>query len=321
MILFLSAHLGWLRDFWRIPTYVRDVNEDEEFMEHFLIEISRRNGPKITKNFHRIVAQVMFGVFYRNLVYSAIPWESTVMDYTTLILPMGTAFGTYMVSNVGRQKSPFIFSLLGAYLGEFLMGESHLLLGESNSFFTAGVSMLFSTYGWEFRRQKERHSCMKRLLVVMTIYGIFVGLCGSYIYFNASVETADGETIKVRDAIDNFLNSPAWQQIKTAFWVLLSDMYESWKTGGFDNAWSKFKNMADIEGEDHAYIELGLEPGAPFKDVRKRYKELAREWHPDHHQGEEKKREAQERFIRYNNAYTILEKIHKRRKKFNQDSD
>ena len=243
------------------------------------------------------------------------------MNYVTFIIPLGTAFGTYMVSNVGRQKSPFLLSLFGAYLGEFLMGEPHFLLKESNSLFAAGVSMLFSTYGWEFRRQVKRHSCFKRFLVVLMIYGIFVGLCGCYIYFNASVETEDGETIKIRDAIDNFFNSPAWQQIKTAFWVLLSDMYESWRTGGFDNAWSKFKNLADIEGEDHAYSELGLEPGTPFKDVRKRYKELAREWHPDHHQGEEKKLEAQERFIRYSDAYTILDKIHKRRKKFNEDSD
>ena len=321
LVLYCSHFLGWLRDFWRLPTYVRDANDDPEFMQHFAIELKNRTRPRITSNWHRIFAQILFGVFYRNLIYSAIPWESTLMNYAPFIIPLGTAFGTYMVSNVGRQKSPFILSLLGAYLGEFLMGEPRLLLKESNSFFAAGVSMLFSTYGWEFRRRREYHSCLKCFLVVLMIYGIFVGLCGCYIYFNASVETEDGETIKIRDAIDNFFNSPAWQQIKTAFWVLLCDMYESWKTGGFDNAWSRFKNMADIEGEDHAYAELGLEPGAPFKDVRKRYKELAKEWHPDHHQGEEKKREAQERFIRYSNAYTILEKIYKRRKKFNEDSD
>ena len=241
-----------------------------------------------------------------------------MMSYAALIVPLGTAFGTYMVSNVGRQKSPFLYSLLGAYLGEFLMGEPHLLLEESNSLFAAGIAMLFSTHGWEWKRQEKTHSCYKRMIIVFMTYGVFIGLCGSFIYFNATVETEDGEIIKVRDAIDNFFNSPAWQQIKSAFWVLLVDIYESWKTGGFKDAWNKLKNLADIEGEDHAYVELGLEPGTPFKEVRQRYNELTTEWHPDHHHGEEEKLVAQEIFMRYNDAYQILEKIYKRR---NNDTD
>ena len=49
----------------------------------------------------------------------------------------------------------------------------------------------------------------------------------------------------------------------------------------------RLDDLAD-KGEDHAYDALGLERGAEFKEVRKRsrYKELAREWHPDHHQGD-----------------------------------
>ena len=383
------------------------------------IKMQNQRGPSFFRNWHRLLGQVLFGAFYRGLIYCAIPWESSVMSYAALIVPLGTAFGTYMVSNVGRQKSPFHYSLLGAYIGEFLMGEPHYLLEESNSLFAAGVAMLFSTYGWEWRRQEkkgkkdknppcnnEKHStakteiaqnaplqeqeetqepftaerdtfaentppqeqeethlsqecptaitekdtlqekketpmlrmlsttlrkicsscckrsvwsCCKRMMVMLMIYGVFIGLCGSYVYFNATVETEDGEIIKVREAIDNFLNSPAWQQIKTALWVLLVDMYESWKTGGYEEAWNRFKYLADIEGEDHAYVELGLEPGTPFKDVRKRYKELAREWHPDHHHGEEEKLKAQEKFMRYNDAYQILEKIHKRRKRSDED--
>lgn len=315
----MSASSGWVRDFWKLPTYVKDANDDKVVLAMLGIKMQNQNGPSIFSNMHRLVAQVFFGAFYRGLIYCAIPWESSVMPYAALIIPLGTAFGTYMVSNVGRQKSPFIYSLLGAYIGEFLMGEPHLLLEESSSVFAAGVAMLFSTYGWEWRRQKETHLCCKRMMVVLMIYGVFIGLSGSFVYFNATVETEDGETIKVRDAIDNFFNSPAWQQIKTAFLTLLGDIYESWRTGGFEDAWNKFKNLADIEGEDHAYDVLGLERGAPFKDVRKRYKELAREWHPDHHKGEEEKLKAQEKFMRYNDAYQTLEKIYKRKKKFDND--
>ena len=317
---------GWLRDFWRIPTYVRDANNDPEFGEQLATKFKHRKSPSIFSNWHRLVGQILFGVFYRNLVYCAIPWESSMIDYVAFVLPLGTAFGTYMVSNVGWQKSSFVYSLLGAYIGEFLMGEPHLLLEESSSVLAVGVSMLFSTYGWEFRRHKENVGCCTvggctRMAVLLTMYAVFIALCCSFIYFNASVETEDGETIKVRDAIDNFLNSPAWQQIKTGLWILMTDMFESWRTGGYEKAWKKFVDLADIEGEDHAYAELGLDPGTPFKEVRKRYKELAREWHPDHHmhEGEEIKTEAQRRFMRYSDAYEILEKIHKRRKGYNEE--
>ena len=33
----------------------------------------------------------------------------------------------------------------------------------------------------------------------------------SYIYFNMKIVTKEGDEIKVRDAIGNFLNSPAFQ--------------------------------------------------------------------------------------------------------------
>lgn len=313
--------VGWTRDFWRLSTYVKDANDDPEFLEYLSIKFRRLKGPRILSNWHRIVAQVLFGIFYRSLVFAAIPWESSVMWCAPFIIPLGTAFGTYMVSSVGRQKSSFAWSVAGAYLGELFFGDTRLLLEEGSSVFIAAVSTAFSTYKWEFRRVKEYHSFKKRVALVVLVYTVFAGLCCSFIYFNAELETEDGETIKVRDAIDNFLNSPAWQQIKTAFWVLLADIFESWRTGGYEKAWTRFKTMADIEGEESAYAELGLEPGASFIEIRKRYKELAKEWHPDLHQGEDMKLKAQERFIHYNNAYKILEKIHKRRKKYGEDED
>ena len=79
------------------------------------------------------------------------------------------------------------------------------------------------------------------------------------------------------------------------------------------------KNMADIQGEAHAYDVLGLERGAEWSEVRQRYKQLAKEWHPDHHQGEDMKQKAQEKFVEYQSAYMTLEAIHKRRNRYGDD--
>ena len=66
----------------------------------------------------------------------------------------------------------------------------------------------------------------------------------------------------------------------------------------------------------HAYDVLGLEQGTTFEEVRKRYKELAWNWHPDCHRGEQMKIKAQVKFMHYKSAYEVLKSIHKRRKKY-----
>lgn len=105
----------------------------------------------IYPNLHRIIGQVWFGYFYRMLVRCAVPEEYSYPTLLLIIAPIGTAFGTYMVSNVGRMRSPFVYSLFGAYAGEVLFGELHVLyFKESVPSFAVGMSMLCSTFAWKF---------------------------------------------------------------------------------------------------------------------------------------------------------------------------
>ena len=301
--------LGWLRDFWRIPLYVRDANEESGYMELLGAEIKYYGKPSIWLNLHRIVGQVMFGYFYRGLVYYCIPEEMAGPGLVLLVIPIGTAFGTYMVSNVGRMQSSFLYSLIGAYTGELLFGEPHLLYVEmSTPSIAVGVSMLFSTLGWQYRRHKEQHSCCKRMFVWAVLFTVFCGLLTSGIYFNGTVETENGETIKVREALNNFLKSPHWHQMKRSSWKV----YEDYKEEGWEGVQRRLVILADVEGEERALSVLGLEKGVGGKEVKERYHELAKEWHPDHHQGETKVY-AQERFMEIKEAYNTLNAIYGKR--------
>ena len=116
---------GCLGDISQLQKYVHYSNKKHLFVER-LRENKKysKSGPRVSDNLDRIVSQVMFGVFYRGLIYCAIPWDSPVMNYAAIIIPWGTAFGTYMVSNIGQQKSLFLYSLIGAYIGECF---NHLL--------------------------------------------------------------------------------------------------------------------------------------------------------------------------------------------------
>ena len=240
-------------------------------------------GPQVFCNWHLLVAQVFFGVFYHELILRAIPWESSIVNYAVYVIPLGAAFGTYMVSNVGRQKSPLHLSLIGAYIGEWIAVGNPILV--------AVFSTLVSTCGWKWRKEKEEVSWGKCLMGVFLVYGVFLFLCLSYINFNASIETPDGETIKIRDALES--------------------VFHLWKAGGFEALWKLVVDVTGLNAEGEAYNVLGLEPGTAFKEVRKRYKMFARKWHPDHYHEQEMKQKAKDEFIRYKNAYEVLKEIQK----------
>lgn len=57
-----------------------------------------------------------------------------------------------------------------------------------------------------------------------------------------------------------------------------------------------------------AFTALGLEPGAPFETVKRRYRRLALVWHPDRMTNAEAKREAEEELKKINNSFDKLKK-------------
>lgn len=57
-----------------------------------------------------------------------------------------------------------------------------------------------------------------------------------------------------------------------------------------------------------AFTVLGLEPGAPFETIKRRYRRLALVWHPDRMTNAEAKREAEEELKKINNSFDKLKK-------------
>ena len=77
-------------------------------------------------------------------------------------------------------------------------------------------------------------------------------------------------------------------------------------------------------GEKHALKILDLQRGVTQEEIRSRYRELSKKWHPDKFTDEEEKIEANDKFVRIQQAYEKLSSIKKRRKSRNtvqQDED
>lgn len=70
------------------------------------------------------------------------------------------------------------------------------------------------------------------------------------------------------------------------------------------------ETAAGVGSEEQYYAVLGLEPGADFSSIKKAYRKLSMQYHPDKvsHLGEEFKRVAEEKMKEINIAYDFFEK-------------
>jgi DnaJ family protein C protein 22 len=77
-----------------------------------------------------------------------------------------------------------------------------------------------------------------------------------------------------------------------------------------------FVKAFDPTGEQNALKVLNLTQSATQEEIKKSYKKLAREWHPDKYRGD--KETAQSRFMEIQEAYEILSTIKAKRASKNQ---
>jgi len=107
---------GCLRDFWNIPTYVRDANEDPEYMEQLLEKMRKKKRPPYS--FARQAGQVIAGNLWGWAVGLAIPEEEIFgysLEWLNYLIPFAIALGVHTVGNVGRIQGSYSWALLGAF--------------------------------------------------------------------------------------------------------------------------------------------------------------------------------------------------------------
>lgn len=214
--------------------------------------------------------------------------------------------GVHIVGNIGRYSGSIKYPLMAAYL------TAPLYWFNINSvFYTSVIAVLaFSWYSVEWRRTplnyQYRPSIQYTLVVLCIIFYLLLWL--SWFYFNCTVTDKNDETIKCREAIKNFFNSPAWLQFST----ILSNLWEFIKTKGISGLWMEIVEALDPQGEKNALKILELDESATQEDITANYRKLARIWHPDKHKSNEKNN-AQEKFMAIQEAYELLSKMKQKR--------
>jgi DnaJ family protein C protein 22 len=251
----------------------------------------------------RIIGEIGFGMFYSGLMGMAIP-EGFPDFVHVMLCPVASAFGVYMVGNIGREKGDYIRSLLSAYLGEVVVWVMHFH-SESQSFWISIFST--ATFNWYRQRDKVRPhpSFCRRLCMLLLGMAVVWSLWGSYFYFNCEVTTDDGEKIKLRDAISHMINSPAWRE----FWNTMGIVWQRLREQGFYESYKKVVELADFEGEQRASEVLGVSKDASVSEIKKAHKMLVLKYHPD----KTREKNSEQKFIEIQQAYETLMKVRTRK--------
>jgi len=302
--------LGWVRDLWRIPEYVREANLESGWLlqQQEKMRVSATPPWKMARWGGMLVVGNMFGM----LPAMAVPnKEELGVDLSlvgTLLTPLGCAVGIWLVGNIGRWQGNISRPLIGCYLTlpAYLYGMNV-------------VSWTTIIGAYCFRREwrsmgKPSKPWYIRLLVLSLCSCLYLSMWGSYLYFNAEV-VHNGDKIKLREAVGNFVKSPAVQE----FWRNLKTLYHHMLINGFWSTWSQLVDSLDPFGERNALKALELEKGASQEEIRSRYRELTKQFHPDKVQGNQQEKDAaHEKFVQIQQAYEKLSDLKRKRAKANK---
>lgn len=296
--------MGLIRDLWRLPEYVKDANNDLEYLNQLHDSIKKNKKPP--SSIVRQSGLMLMGNLLAYLVEYAIPkdilGENVELTLKFLLVPIGSAIGVWLTGNVGRHQGSLDKPMIAAYLA-----ASPALLMQNvqfGSFSTLAAVIVFNRYSKEWRlKPKKTKSISRRTTTVLIGITLYLSLWLSGLYFNCTIEDPETQRpIKCRVALDNFFKSSAYANIAEATWML----YEHARHQGFSGLWQEMIQEFDVSGKSSALTTLGLDESATKEQILAQYKKLSREYHPDREKDELKKPDKHEKFIEVQEAYRLL---------------
>lgn len=303
--------LGLVRDLWRLPEYVKDANNDLEYLRWLHNQMKANERPP--SSIVRQSGLMIMGNLFAYLVEYAIPKEllhdNVVMILKLLLIPFASALGVWLVGNVGRHQGSIKKPLIAAYLSTI---PTIFFSIPHGSFSTIAATIVFNKYSKHWRLQRPRHkSFIKRVAVLNICILLYLSLWSSWLYFGCTIEDPETrEPIKCSVAFDNFINSPAYTNLSEAVWMLIEHVRHQ----GVIGLWKEIMQEFDVSGKGTALAVLGLKEDASPQEIIAKYKKLSVEYHPDREKDELKKVEKHEKFIQVQQAYKKLESVVQRYK-------
>jgi hypothetical protein len=258
------------------------------------------------------------------------------------LLGLGTALGVWAVGNVGDERASLRAALAGAALGLLSAAFTADTFAE-RSMIVSIVTTVLARFGRAWRplhgeplqleaamtsEQAEKTAAAAaatrrvgvatnlrfctNLLKLYTVVLAFLSVLAYGVYshgvmsVDSSVPGGLKEKVKVKLVVDGFLrdHAPELRLLR----VQAGRLYEFLQDEGLAAAWRKMRESSPQFAANAALAELELPAGADRQAIKKQFRKLSLEFHPDRHVGkpEPQRLAAQRRFESIVQAYELL---------------
>lgn len=228
-ITFGGFFIAYIRDLWRLPDYLKEVNDDdEEYRAAFKkIQTELRAPSFMTHRFFGALSTAMLiSYMLNNTLY-----KDPEVDFDPLIfamrafIPFVVAVIIYAVTTEGPYKASFKWPLFGSYLA-FVFDS--IRSGLITNLSSALLASLFLNWNLEWDndyRETWKKKSLVKFLLVASIGCSFMFCCYTLCTVNNLKIEKDGRNITLRIAIIESLDNDDFKRVKEA-WKLLYDFYE-----------------------------------------------------------------------------------------------
>lgn len=328
--------LGWLRDFFKIPSYLAEEQLDSTTRKIQDTIIKCKPTPPL--KWIRTLGQYLFGNYFGYITSGALascyyvskvateelpPLALHWMIAKTLLYCLGCSAAVSLTGDVGTfEKGSFWKTLKG---GLFASAVCVALPDMRGTYWPIVITCIVCwnrSREWDKRYQSEsfrvanihRGCCRSgfKLFAKATIFGL---LFTNWALFSVSVDGQDGETIVLIDSLKNMLKSPAFKD----FFASCKQVYDHIQSNGWENFFKEIMKHLDADGVGNSFSVLGLDSAKEneynINDIKKVHRKLALKYHPDKQKGKTVKemQAAEEKFREIQEAYEKLSKMYKRK--------
>ncbi|KAL7859755.1 hypothetical protein SRHO_G00149020 [Serrasalmus rhombeus] len=297
--------VGWFREFFRIPAYVSEANQEAEKPRHPSTTL-----PSV--GLVRFAGQICVGIYFGSVALISL---NTLSFFYLIVLPLSVGAGVHLVSCIGQQTSDLQKTLTACII------TSSIFYGSKLS--PLPISIAASVTAAQHRRFKPprkagsppeplgpRLYCLSLAVLAFSAplgYSIFLNTTATLYYISDCVAAI----------LDMFWFFP-WLRGVMEYFLLLPYKILCTLTGGsyYEDSWRKVLEILLNEyskREMDAMKLLAVSEGATLEEITHSYRELVKLWHPDHNPKQQE--EAQQMFIRIQEAYETLINRHKPQKR------
>lgn len=253
----------------------------------------------------RFVGQVCVGIYFGAVALLGL---NTFSFFYLVVLPLSVGAGVHLVSTVGQQTSDINKTFTTCLI------TSPIFYGSSLSL--VPISVAASVTAAQNRRYKStrtKQDLGPRLYRLGLAWLAFSAPVGYSIFHNTTATL-----YYLSDCLSAFLEMfwfIPWLRNVLEYILLMPYRILCTVTGGgyYDEAWRKVLEILlreYTEKEREALKILSIKEEATLEDITRRYRELAKTWHPDHNPS----KDAEAIFVKINDAYQLLLRRHKPRR-------